>query len=53
MNTNRIIAGALPYLEAVLIRGRAAVVYSQNDLGGAWARLLFLLFFGNCAIPPS
>jgi hypothetical protein len=29
---------ALPYLEAVLIGGRAAVVYSQNDLGGAWAR---------------
>ena len=35
---------ALPYLEAVLLgggpgrAGRAAVVYSQNDLGGAWAR---------------
>jgi hypothetical protein len=29
---------ALPYLEAVLIGGRAAIVYSQNDLGGAWAR---------------
>lgn len=29
---------ALPYVEAVQLRGRAAVVYSQNDLGGAWAR---------------
>lgn len=29
---------ALPYLESVLIGGRAAVVYAQNDLGGAWAR---------------
>jgi len=32
---------ALPYLEAVQLRGRAAVVYSQNDLGGAWARDAF------------
>lgn len=32
---------ALPYLEAVQLRGRAAVVYSQNDLGGAWARDTF------------
>jgi hypothetical protein len=32
---------AQPYLEAILIggpSGRAAIVYSQNDLGGAWAR---------------
>lgn len=29
---------ALPYLEAALIGGRAAIVYSQNDLGGAWVR---------------
>lgn len=29
---------ALPYLESVLIGGRAAVVYAQNDLGGAWSR---------------
>lgn len=29
---------ALPYLEAVIHDGRAVVVYSQNDLGGAWAR---------------
>lgn len=29
---------ALPYLEAVLYDGRAVVVYTQNDLGGAWAR---------------
>ena len=29
---------ALPYVETVQLRGRAAVVYSQNDLGGAWAR---------------
>jgi hypothetical protein len=27
-----------PWLEAQLLDGRAAVVYSQNDLGGAWAR---------------
>jgi len=29
---------AVPYLEAVLHDGRAALVYCQNDLGGAWAR---------------
>lgn len=29
---------AQPYLEAVQLGGRAAIVYSQNDLGGAWAR---------------
>ncbi|MFO0621333.1 MAG: DUF4159 domain-containing protein [Polyangia bacterium] len=29
---------ALPYVEAVQLRGRTAIVYSQNDLGGAWAR---------------
>lgn len=29
---------ALPYLESVIVGGRAAVVYAQNDLGGAWAR---------------
>ena len=29
---------ALPYVETVQLRGRAAIVYSQNDLGGAWAR---------------
>jgi hypothetical protein len=28
----------VPYLEAVTHDGRAAIVYSQNDLGGAWAR---------------
>ncbi len=27
-----------PYLEALTVGGRAAVVYSQNDLGGAWSR---------------
>lgn len=27
-----------PHLEACLIGKRAAVVYSQNDLGGAWSR---------------
>jgi hypothetical protein len=27
-----------PYLEGVIIGGRLAVVYSENDLGGAWAR---------------
>jgi hypothetical protein len=27
-----------PWLEAQVIGGRLAVVYSQNDLGGAWAR---------------
>jgi hypothetical protein len=27
-----------PYLEAVSLQGRLAVVYSRNDLGGAWAR---------------
>jgi hypothetical protein len=29
---------ALPYLEGVFHDGRLAIVYSQNDLGGAWAR---------------
>jgi hypothetical protein len=27
-----------PWLEAQVIDGRLAVIYSQNDLGGAWAR---------------
>ncbi|MFQ5956973.1 MAG: DUF4159 domain-containing protein [Candidatus Brocadiales bacterium] len=27
-----------PYLEELNLEGRTAVVYSQNDLGGAWAR---------------
>ncbi len=27
-----------PWMEAALLDGRLAVVYSQNDLGGAWAR---------------
>jgi hypothetical protein len=27
-----------PWLEAQILDGRLAVVYSQNDLGGAWAR---------------
>jgi hypothetical protein len=27
-----------PWLEAQVLDGRLAVVYSQNDLGGAWAR---------------
>lgn len=27
-----------PWLEAQALEGRLAVVYSQNDLGGAWAR---------------
>jgi hypothetical protein len=27
-----------PFLEAVMVQGRAAVVYSQNDLAGAWSR---------------
>ena len=27
-----------PYLEGQVVNGRLAVVYSQNDLGGAWAR---------------
>jgi Domain of unknown function (DUF4159) len=27
-----------PYLEGATIQGRLAVVYSRNDLGGAWAR---------------
>ncbi len=27
-----------PWLEAQLLDGRVAVIYSQNDLGGAWAR---------------
>lgn len=27
-----------PYLEGVPLGGRLAVVYSQNDLGGAWSR---------------
>ena len=29
---------AVPWLEAVTHDGRAALVYSQNDLAGAWAR---------------
>jgi hypothetical protein len=29
---------AVPYLEGVIHDGRLAIVYSQNDLGGAWAR---------------
>lgn len=29
---------AVPYLEAVQHDGRAAVIYSQNDMAGAWAR---------------
>jgi hypothetical protein len=29
---------AKPWLEAQALDGRLAVVYSQNDLGGAWAR---------------
>jgi hypothetical protein len=28
----------VPYLEAVTHDGRAVIIYSQNDLGGAWAR---------------
>lgn len=27
-----------PWLEGMMVGGRAAVVYSQNDLGGAWSR---------------
>ncbi|QPJ66622.1 MAG: DUF4159 domain-containing protein [Candidatus Nitrohelix vancouverensis] len=27
-----------PYLEGVSIKGRTALIYSSNDLGGAWAR---------------
>jgi hypothetical protein len=27
-----------PWLEAQILDGRAAVIYCQNDLGGAWAR---------------
>ncbi len=27
-----------PYLEELNLEGRTAVIYSQNDLGGAWAR---------------
>jgi hypothetical protein len=27
-----------PWLEAQVVDGRLAVIYSQNDLGGAWAR---------------
>ncbi len=27
-----------PFLEAIMVQGRAAVVYSQNDLAGAWSR---------------
>lgn len=30
-----------PYLEGVKLQDRYAVVYSQNDLGGAWARDAF------------
>jgi Domain of unknown function (DUF4159) len=29
---------AVPYLEGIVHDGRLVVVYSQNDLGGAWAR---------------
>jgi hypothetical protein len=29
---------AVPYLEGVIHDGRVVIVYSQNDLGGAWAR---------------
>ncbi len=29
---------AVPYLEGVIHDGRMAIVYSQNDMGGAWAR---------------
>jgi hypothetical protein len=29
---------AVPYLEGVVHDGRLVIVYSQNDLGGAWAR---------------
>jgi hypothetical protein len=29
---------AVPYLEAVIVDGRAVMVYSQNDMAGAWAR---------------
>lgn len=29
---------AVPYLEGIVHDGRVVVVYSQNDLGGAWAR---------------
>jgi hypothetical protein len=29
---------AVPYLEGVIHDGRVAIVYSQNDMGGAWAR---------------
>jgi hypothetical protein len=28
----------VPYLETIMIEKRAAVIYSQNDLGGAWSR---------------
>ena len=28
----------VPYLETIMLENRAAVVYSQNDLGGAWSR---------------
>ena len=31
----------VPYLEGITIEKRYAVVYSQNDLGGAWARDAF------------
>lgn len=29
---------AVPYLEGVIHDGRLVIVYSQNDMGGAWAR---------------
>jgi hypothetical protein len=32
---------ALPFLEGVFSEGRAVIIYSQNDLGGAWARDAF------------
>ncbi|MFH1784332.1 MAG: DUF4159 domain-containing protein [bacterium] len=27
-----------PYIESIKVQGRVAVIYSQNDLSGAWAR---------------
>ncbi len=37
-----------PILEALMHDGRAAVVYSQNDLGGAWAKDNFGNFVYQC-----
>ncbi len=31
----------VPYLEQVVLEGRSAVIYAQNDLAGAWARDAF------------